>query len=70
MTVKREFALEPHEAQALEDAVNSPPWRGHIGRLPLQDSGQWVDGGGWMESLWSWKSSEVAGVVLVRAAGG
>jgi predicted ATPase len=36
MTVRLEFALEPQEVQALENAVNSPPWQGHIGRLPLE----------------------------------
>jgi predicted ATPase len=36
MTVRLQFTLERHEVQGLEDAVNSPPWRGHIGRLPLE----------------------------------
>jgi predicted ATPase len=34
MAVRLEFALEPHEVQALETVGSSPPWRDHIGRLP------------------------------------
>ena len=34
MTVRLEFALEPHEVQALETVASSPPWRDHMGRLP------------------------------------
>jgi AAA domain, putative AbiEii toxin, Type IV TA system len=34
MTIRLQFALEPHEVQALEDAVSSPAWRDHMGRLP------------------------------------
>jgi AAA domain, putative AbiEii toxin, Type IV TA system len=33
ITVRLELALEPHEVQALETAVRSPPWQGHLGRL-------------------------------------
>ena len=34
MTVGLEFALEPHEVQALETVASSSPWRDHMGRLP------------------------------------
>lgn len=33
MTIRLQFVLEPHEVQALEDAVSSPAWRDHMGRL-------------------------------------
>ena len=34
ITVRLEFALEPHEVQALETVASCPPWRDHMGHLP------------------------------------